>query len=207
MERIICLIIGYAFGLIQTSYIIGRIKGIDIRTKGSGNAGTTNAIRTMGWKLGVITAIMDILKCIVAVVIVRYIFRDTSYVTMLGIYAAAGAILGHDFPVYLKFKGGKGIAASAGMIIAFGDWKLILAGIICFFIPVLISHYVSLGSLVLSASFFVGMIICGQLGCYAMDQNYLIEMYIVTGILTAIAYWQHRGNIKRLAAGKENKIS
>ncbi len=206
MERIICLIIGYAFGLIQTSYIIGRFKGIDIRTKGSGNAGTTNAIRTMGWKLGILTFAVDVLKCIAAVLIVRCAFAASEYLTLLVIYTSAGVILGHDFPVYLKFKGGKGIAATAGMIIAFGDIRLILIGIACFFIPVLITHYVSLGSLILSASFLLGMIIIGQMGAYDMSQPYLTEMYVLTALLTALAWVRHRSNIKRLLAGNENKI-
>lgn len=206
MERLICLAVGYCFGLIQTSYIIGRIKGIDIRKKGSGNAGTTNAIRTMGWKNGLLTMAIDVMKCIAAVLIMRYVFRDSDIRLLLGLYTAAGVVLGHDFPFYLKFKGGKGIAATAGMIIAFGDIRLIIAGILCFFIPVLITRFVSLGSLCLSTSFLIGMIIVGQMGSYLMTQDRLIEMYILTAVLTALAYWLHRSNIKRLAAGKENKL-
>ncbi len=206
MERLICLAVGYCFGLIQTSYIIGRIKGIDIRKKGSGNAGTTNAIRTMGWKNGLLTMAIDVMKCIAAVLIMRYVFRDSDIRLLLGLYTAAGVVLGHDFPFYLKFKGGKGIAATAGMIIAFGDIRLIIAGILCFFIPVLITRFVSLGSLCLSTSFLIGMIVVGQMGSYLMTQDRLIEMYILTAVLTALAYWLHRSNIKRLAAGKENKL-
>lgn len=206
MERLICLAVGYCFGLIQTSYIIGRINGIDIRKKGSGNAGTTNAIRTMGWKNGLLTMAIDVMKCIAAVLIMRYVFRDSDIRLLLGLYTAAGVVLGHDFPFYLKFKGGKGIAATAGMIIAFGDIRLIIAGILCFFIPVLITRFVSLGSLCLSTSFLIGIIIVGQMGSYLMMQDRLIEMYILTAVLTALAYWLHRSNIKRLAAGKENKL-
>ena len=206
MERLICLAVGYCFGLIQTSYIIGRIKGIDIRKKGSGNAGTTNAIRTMGWKNGLLTMAIDVMKCIAAVLIMRYVFRNSDIRLLLGLYTAAGVVLGHDFPFYLKFKGGKGIAATAGMIIAFGDIRLIIAGILCFFIPVLITRFVSLGSLCLSTSFLIGMIVVGQMGSYLMTQDRLIEMYILTAVLTALAYWLHRSNIKRLAAGKENKL-
>ena len=206
MERLICLIVGYGFGLIQTSYFLGKMKGFDIRKKGSGNAGATNAIRTMGWKTGSIALIADVFKCIAAVLVMRFVFRGSDIVLLLGMYAAAGVILGHNFPFYLGFKGGKGIAATAGMIIAFGDWRLIVAGIICFFVPLLITRYVSLGSLSLSASFLVGMIILGQTGNYSMAQGRLIEMYVLTAALTAIAYIQHRANIKRLASGNENKL-
>lgn len=206
MERLLCLVVGYCFGLIQTSYIIGRIKGIDIRKKGSGNAGTTNAIRTMGWKNGLITMAIDVMKCIAAVLIMRYVFRTSDIVLLLGLYTAAGVVLGHDFPCYLGFKGGKGIAATAGMIIAFGDYRLIILGIVCFFAPVLVTRFVSLGSLCLSSSFLIGMIIIGQMGYFYMPQNILIEMYILTALLTALAYWLHRSNLKRLATGNENKL-
>ncbi len=198
--------IGYCFGLIQTSYIFGKIKGFDIRKKGSGNAGTTNAIRTMGWKIGIITLLADVAKCIVAVIVVRCIYHFSDIELLLGMYAAAGVILGHNFPFYLKFKGGKGIAATVGMIIAFGDWRLMIAAAFCFFVPFLLTRYVSLGSLFISLSFFVGMIVCGQLGIYNMDQAALLEMYVLTGALTALAFWQHRANIKRLVKGKENKL-
>ncbi len=206
MERLICLVVGYCFGLIQTSYIIGRIKGIDIRKKGSGNAGTTNSIRVMGWKFGLITMACDIMKCIVPVLIMRAVYASTGSALLLGLWTAAGVVLGHDFPFYLKFKGGKGIAATAGTIIAFADWHLIVAGIICFFVPVLLSRFVSLGSLCLSLSFLVGVIISGQLGVYDMAQNALIEMYILVAVLTALAFWLHRSNIVRLATGTERKL-
>jgi len=206
MSRIICLIIGYAFGMIQTSYFIGRAKGLDIREFGSGNAGTTNAMRVLGKKSGWITVIVDILKCIAAVIVTWLIYRNSGITPLLKIWTAAGAILGHDYPVYLGFRGGKGIAAAAGMIIAFGDWRLIVLCTLCFFIPALFTHHISVGSLCLSAAFLIGMIICGQLGSYGMDQNHLTEMYIITAAITALAFIQHRGNIKRLAEGTERVV-
>ena len=158
MERLVCLLIGYLFGLIQTSYIYGKACGIDIRTKGSGNAGTTNALRTLGRKAGLVTVLVDSLKCVAAVIVVRMIFGNSHHeiIRLLCIYTSAGVILGHDFPIYLGFRGGKGIAATAGMIIAFLDWRLIVAGILCFFGCFLATHYVSLGSLALSRNFLSG---------------------------------------------------
>ena len=205
MERVICLIIGYAFGMIQTSYILGRIKGIDIRSKGSGNAGTTNAMRVLGKKAGFATVFVDIIKCIAAVLVTSAIFKGSDMGALLRIYTGAGVVLGHDFPFYLKFHGGKGIAATAGLIISFMDWRLILIGVICFFIPFFATHYVSLSSLMLSASFIIGIIIFGQLGSYEMDGARLIEMYIVVAFLTALAYIQHRANIGRLIHGNERR--
>lgn len=207
MERIICLLIGYCFGLFQTAYIYGKMKGVDIRTQGSGNAGTTNALRTLGLKAGLITFFCDAIKCILAVLLTWLIFRNSHADTLklLEIYTSAGVILGHNFPFYLQFRGGKGIAATAGMIVAFGDWRLILVGILSFFIPFLLTHYVSLGSLLLSSEFLVGMILCGQLGSYGMSQAALYEMYLVTILLTAMAFFKHRGNIGRLLHGVERK--
>jgi acyl-phosphate glycerol 3-phosphate acyltransferase len=135
MVRVISLLIGYAFGLFQTSYFYGKKEGIDIRKEGSGNAGTTNALRTMGLKAGLVTMGCDIGKCILAVIVTWLIFRRSypDMVPLIKIWTSAGVILGHDFPFYLKFKGGKGIAATAGMIIAFGDLRLIGIGILVFF--------------------------------------------------------------------------
>ena len=114
MERLICLAIGYVCGLFQTSYIIGRFHQTDIREHGSGNAGTTNALRTFGKKAGAMTLLGDCLKCVAAILLVKVFFGKTygSVLPLLTVYAAAGCILGHNFPFYLNFRGGKGIAAS-----------------------------------------------------------------------------------------------
>lgn len=104
MERIICLVIGYIFGLFQTGYIVGKLHHIDIRQQGSGNAGSTNAVRVMGWKAGLCTFAGDVLKCVLAICLTRYIYRDTAYAPMLAMYAGVGATLGHNFPFYLSLK-------------------------------------------------------------------------------------------------------
>ena len=148
LERLICILIGYVFGLFQTSYIIGKIHKTDIREHGSGNAGTTNALRTFGKKAGAMTLLGDCLKCVFAIVAVRLIFKEKSadILPLLSIYAAAGCVLGHNFPVTLGFRGGKGIAASVGFLIAF-DWRLFVLCAIVFFVLFLGTHYVSLCSL------------------------------------------------------------
>ena len=206
MERIICLLIGYVFGLFQTAYIYGKLHGIDIRNYGSGNAGTTNTLRTLGTKAGMIVLFGDIMKCILAVVLTNLLFRDTypDLIYLLKIYAAAGAILGHNFPFYLKFKGGKGIAATAGMILSFHPY-LIPMGVILFFGIFFTTHYVSLGSLTVYAGFLIELIVLGQMGVFGMSQGALIEMYVVAGFLTVMAYYKHKDNIKRLLSGTERK--
>lgn len=207
MERIICLLIGYVFGLFQTAYFYGKAHGIDIRQHGSGNSGTTNALRVLGTKAGLIVLAGDCLKCIAAVVIVRLIFggshRDVIY--LLCLYTGAGAVLGHNFPFYMNFKGGKGIAATAGMILSFHPYFIIM-GVVVFFGIFLTTHMVSLGSLMVYAGFMIEMVICGQLGVFGeLTQLQLYEMYAVTLLLTLMAYWRHRENIVRLIHGNERK--
>lgn len=206
MERIFCLLIGYVFGLFQTAYIYGRLHGIDIRNYGSGNAGTTNTLRVFGTKAGLLVLFGDIMKCILAVVITAVIF-DKSHpdmVYLLKMYTAMGAIAGHNFPFYLKFKGGKGIAATAGLILSFHPY-LIPMGILLFFGAFFITHYVSLGSLLVYAGFLIELIILGQMGIFGMTQPLLLEMYLIAAFLTVMAYWKHRENIKRLLSGTERK--
>ncbi len=207
MERIICLVIGYVFGLFQTAYIYGKAHGIDIRKHGSGNAGTTNTLRVLGTKAGLIVFAGDVLKCIIAVVVVRLIYGashpDTIYLLMM--YTATGAILGHNFPFYLNFKGGKGIAATAGLILSFHP-SFIPVGLVLFFGTFFITHYVSLGSLLVYAGLMIQMVISGQMGLFeGMSQVQLYELYAVTAFLTIMAYWKHRENIVRLMKGNERK--
>ena len=189
MERIFCLLIGYVFGLFQTAYIYGRLHGIDIRNYGSGNAGTTNTLRVFGTKAGLLVLLGDIMKCILAVVITGVIFGDShpDMVYLLKMYTAAGAIIGHNFPFYLKFKGGKGIAATAGLILSFHPY-LIPMGVILFFGAFFITHYVSLGSLLVYAGFMIELVILGQMGIFGMSQAVLTEMYVIAGLLTIMDY-------------------
>lgn len=206
VERIICIAIGYVFGLFQTAFIYGKLHGIDIRQYGSGNAGTTNTLRVLGTKAGLIVLLGDILKCIFAIVICGIVF-DASHpdeIYLLKLYAAAGAILGHNFPFYLNFKGGKGIAATAGLILSFHP-AFIPMGVILFFGAFFITHYVSLGSLLVYAGLMIEMVVAGQMGLFGSSQAVLIEMYIITALLTILAYYKHRENIKRLIRGEERK--
>ena len=207
MERVICLAIGYAFGLIQTAYFYGKAHGIDIRQHGSGNSGTTNALRVLGTKAGLIVFAGDCLKCVLAVSVARLLFGaahpDSIY--LLALYAGAGAVLGHNFPFYMGFKGGKGIAATAGLILSLHPYFVVM-GVVLFFGAFLTTHYVSLGSLLIYAGLMIEMVICGQTGVFgAMTQAHLNEMYIITAFLTIMAYWKHKENIVRLVHGQERK--
>ena len=185
MERIICVAIGYLFGLLQTGYLYGKTKHVDIRKEGIGNEGTTNALRKIGWKAGAITFLGDCFKCVLAVAATYFIYGKTQAEIwpLLMMYTGAGVILGHNFPFYMKFKGGKGIAATAGLIIS------------------------TLSSLAIVVIYLVEIIICGQTGRFQMEPAYLYEMYAVAACLMLLAFYKHKANIKRLLNGTENKLS
>ena len=204
MERLICVAIGYLFGLFQTGYIYGMINHVDIRKHGSGNAGTTNALRTLGWKAGAITFIGDCLKCVLAVLLVRFIFADSSHVELLAIYAGLGAVLGHNFPFYLNFKGGKGIASTVGLILAVNPVMFLIVAIV-FIAIVWFTQYVSLGSIVIMVLFVIQVVIYGQRDGFGLTGGELYEFYAIAIVLAALAIWRHRANMKRLATGTENK--
>lgn len=205
--RIIGLVIGYCAGLFQTGLFVSKAEHTDLRRQGSGNTGMTNSIRVLGWKAGAIVLIGDLAKCVAAMVVVWLLFHRTypDAVQLLELYAGLGAVLGHDFPFYLKFRGGKGIACSIGLICTF-DWRMIPICAILFFSSVLPTGYMSLGSLGILAGFFVQTIIFGQAGILWTAAQYLPELYVVSGIITAIGFIRHRANIARLIHGEENKF-
>lgn len=223
--RILSLLIGYALGCISTGYLYGKMKGVDIRTLGSGNTGMTNALRNFGVKAGVITLIGDAGKAILAVFL-AWLFFHGSYpneIKLFELYAGLGAILGHNFPILMKFRGGKGIACTVGMIGAFAIFELpICMGL--FFLALVLTKYVSLGSILICLSFFIQTILFGQLGFFGTNADgptavvvgsssfsfvepYLIELYILAGIVCFLGIARHHANIGRLIAGNENKFS
>ncbi len=216
LYRVICVVVGYVFGLIQTSYIYGKMNHIDIRDYGSGNAGTTNAIRTLGKKAGLITFLGDIFKAIICSVLVYFVFKgivnDRHFLMILRLYAGVGVILGHNFPFYMGFKGGKGVAASAGVVIGLFDYKIILIELALFIAIVAVTRYVSLGSLVITAGFFIEFVIFNELGIYGFHNNMQftgnqkIETYIIVFFIGALAWFKHRTNIVRLLHGTGRKL-
>ena len=206
MIRVVCLLIGYCFGIFQTAFIYGKLHGIDIREKGSGNSGTTNALRVLGKKAGIIVFFGDALKAVFAMVLVHALFRAEypDMEALLRIYAGAGVVLGHNFPFYMGFKGGKGIAATGGISLGMA-WQCYVAVAITFFTLFFATHYVSLGSLCMYVVFVIALVVMGQTGGFGMPQAYLTEMYVIAVLLMIMAFIRHRGNLERLVHGNERK--
>lgn len=204
--RFVCLAIGYAFGLFQTAYIIGKSKGIDIREHGSGNAGTTNAMRILGTRAGLTVFLGDMLKSLFALLLVGLLFGHShpEAVYLLKVWTFAGVVLGHDYPFYMNFKGGKGVAVMAGYVFGF-HWSFIPVGILLFFVPYLTTKFVSLGSLLLYLGLFIQLIIEGRMGVFGVSGAMLLEIIVIQGFLTAMAWYRHRANIGRLLSGTERK--
>ena len=206
--RILSLLIGYVCGLFQTGYFYSKSQGVDIQKEGSGNVGTTNTMRVLGLKAGIVTFLGDFFKTVVAVVIVFLLFHRSygDIIRLLMLYAGFGTILGHNFPFYMHFKGGKGIACTAGVIGSVFWWDIPTC-LLTFIITLLISHYVSLGSVLVVLVLLVQNIIFGQMGWIDLSGAALYEFYVVSACLTGMAIWRHRENISRLMHGTENKAT
>ncbi len=187
---VLSALIGYLLGCIQTAYIIGKVvKKIDIRQYGTNNAGASNVTTVMGWKYGIITGAVDIFKAAAAVIILRIIFPDTQYSFFI---AGAFALIGHIFPFYMGFKGGKGAASLAGMALAI-NYKIALIIIISLVILTIVTDYIAIGSIAMYvlmpiASYFFG---------------YSMECIIISTFLCLIGLFVHRINIKRLISKEE----
>ena len=193
---LIIIITAYLLGNISTSYIVAkRLAGVDIRTQGSGNAGSTNVLRTLGKKAGALTFIGDVLKGLIAVLIARFIAYGANLDdTTCAYIAVVAVVLGHNYPVFLGFKGGKGVATSLGSMLGMNP----LVALLClgfFIIIVAITKYVSLGSM-------LGI----GLSPVIMMINHNTKGVLVTLFLTISVVITHKENIKRLLNGTERKL-
>lgn len=214
LNRCICLILGYFVGaIIQTGFWIGKFNHIDIRDYGSGNAGTTNTMRTLGKKAGMLTYFMDAFKSCLVAIIIHFIYGNNSGVSemLLILYGGFGVVLGHNFPFYLGFKGGKGIAATSGMVISLilfpkYCFMFTILGILTFGIVTKLSRYVSLGSIIGIIGFFIEFVIWGLIGWLPLNQGEFPEAAIVVFLFVALGVVRHHANIKRLLNGTERKI-
>lgn len=201
VKIILILVIGYLLGSLNTSIIVGKFYGTDIRKHGSGNAGMTNTLRTLGKTAAVLVIVGDVLKGVLAYIIgnlIVYTVTTSSSLSFIGIGGMLGgiaAIAGHNWPIYFGFKGGKGILTSFSVVMMM-DWKLglILFGI--FLVIVALTRYVSLGSIIACLAFPIGAYIKGN----------GIVFVVFAAVLAVLAISRHNENIKRLLSGTERKI-
>jgi glycerol-3-phosphate acyltransferase PlsY len=194
----------YLVGSIPTSIIISKIyKGIDIRDYGSKNAGATNVYRVMGAVPATIVLLLDAAKGLIAVLWISQIsFGDPgSNLTLLKILAGVAAIIGHIFPVYVGFRGGKGIGTGLGVLLALIPREIVMA-LGLFAIVVAATRYVSLGSLCAVIFIFLALLV----EKYYFKQEINLELIITCLFLTILVFYTHRSNIKRLLKGTENKL-
>ncbi len=194
LHTLITILIGYAFGCIQAAYIISKMIGnMDIREHGSGNAGASNITTIMGLKYGFIVGLVDVLKGLLAVLVIKWIYPDSPDLAYL---SGIMAIIGHIFPFYMKFRGGKGVAALAGMMFGL-DWKLGILFVLLVAVPAFLTDYIVIGSF----TAFTALPIVTYLAGYRW-------IFTIIGIcLTVLSFYLHRGNIQRIINKEETKIS
>ena len=203
IECAVMAIIAYLIGSINFSVIFSKkMAGFDVREKGSGNAGTTNMLRSVGKKAAAITLVCDILKGVVAILIALLIGRmvDGANTSALVQTAGIAVILGHTFPIFFKLKGGKGVATSLGVLIM-SNWQIGLICLVFALILIVLTQMVSVGSIAAAVLYPVLTLF--------IPQNYIAEgNYLIYSILLAVLIiFNHRENVKRLLNGTENRIS
>lgn len=204
---VIVVIIAYLLGSISFSVIFSKkMAGFDVREKGSGNAGTTNVLRSVGKKAAILTLICDCLKGVVAVFIaylVGLIFEQINKSLLIEI-AGIAVIVGHTFPIFFKFKGGKGVATALGVLLI-TNWNIGLICLVFALVLMILTRMVSVGSLA-AAVLFPILITFMPSNAYIVEGNHV--GYIIYAILLAIlVIFNHRSNVKRLLTGTENKIN
>ncbi|MDK2810238.1 MAG: acyl phosphate:glycerol-3-phosphate acyltransferase [Petroclostridium sp.] len=192
MKILLAVLISYLLGSINSSILVGRLwANIDIRKYGSGNAGATNTLRTLGKSAAAVVLIGDVLKGIIGVIIGRYLAGEMGALT-----AGIACVLGHNFPIYFGFKGGKGILTSAGVIFMI-NWKIGLVLAVLVLLIIAITRYVSLGSIIGASLYPVVVLLFDRRG---------IEHIIFAVWIAVLAVYRHKTNIKRLLDGTESKL-
>ena len=196
---ILLSLLAYLIGAVPFGLLLAKTKGVDIRTQGSGNIGATNVLRTFGKPLGITCFLLDVLKGYLPAAFFPSIGTGMAgfpeNVPDIGILFGACAILGHNFPVYLKFKGGKGVATSAGVLLGVAPFA-VLIGILSWLAVFLSTRYVSLGSIIASAAVIIT----------AWAAGYSTVTAAALTLLSLLTIWRHRENIHRLLEGEENKF-
>ena len=191
------LLIGYFFGCFQTSYFISRIiSKKDIREMGSGNSGASNVTSEMGWKYGILTGVLDVLKAFIPAQLVLYIFPESFQQLDIMVLAGTGSVLGHIYPFFLDFRGGKGVACYIGMLLAI-NWQIGVAVIIGLILLTIITDYVSIGSISL---YIIIPFFAYFSGNYSMI---VVRCFVILFIVGMIKHWI---NVQRIMNGDETGL-
>lgn len=189
MQYLLAIILGYLLGCSSMAYYIGKFKETDIRTAGSGNLGASNATVLFGWSAGVAVALHDIGKAVIAVIAAKWLFPQLEYA---GAAAGVACVLGHIFPFYLGFRGGKGLASYFGMVLAL-NWKLALIIGAVIVLATLITDFISVGAL---SSIVVAPV-------YTFFTTHNLILVAILGVATVVMFLKHWENIIRIAKGQE----
>ena len=198
MNYVVIILIGYLLGNLQSAYLLGRVfKKVDIRKLGFGNSGASNAAVSFGWSWGIAVALLDIAKAVLSILIVRRLmaagYVDQGYLPMY--LNGAAVIFGHDFPFFMKFKGGKGTASYAGMLLGINP-LLGIAGILLTTFVTVVTDHIAIGTLVLITSGVISAIVLGH----------GLPSVMVSLLLWAVSVWKHIPNFKRIMAGTEHGL-
>lgn len=207
LQQLLCLIIGYCFGLIESGVIYSRITHVDLRHQGSGNTGATNTLRVAGKKAGAIVLAGDMCKCAIPCLIAWLLFKGYGGdVKIFMFFAGLGAILGHNFPFYMGFKGGKGVACTAALALILDPVVALICAAI-FFAIVFATGYVSVASMVGISCVYIGLLLHNFVWGYGLSAVGTVELIILGLVMLGLCVFQHRANIRRLIDGTENKFS
>ncbi len=206
---VLCVVLSsYLIGSVSSAVIISKLmSGKDIREEGSGNAGATNMLRVHGKGAGALTLVCDILKGVIAILLsmlfnmwLKSAAPDSIFVGNLAYIAGFFAVLGHDFPVFFKFRGGKGVATSLGVVLML-NWKIGLIVLALALIIMIVSRYVSLGSITAAVSYPI-LVIGFMVGSEKWNVFYILSAVLMALVLIL----KHHANISRLLKGEENKL-
>lgn len=189
MGYIIVVLAAYLLGSSSMTYYLGRLKNVDVQSHGSGNLGASNATVTMGWGAGVLVGIHDIGKGVLAVVLARLLFPELVHI---GAVAGVACVLGHMFPFYLGFKGGKGLASYLGMMLAL-DWRVALGVILLLVLVTVMTDFIALGTL--------SVVIASPVGVGILAQDIILPLILLAA--SAVMVSKHMDNIQRIRKGTE----
>lgn len=205
---IIYMLIGYIFGIIPVAYLICKLNGINIYNEGSGNPGSTNVGRILGKKWGTIAFILDIVKTLIPICITLLIFYKTYDMynrANIILYTGLGSVIGHIFPITMRFKGGKGVACTFAVILFFSP----IYGLSLFIFQKIIAkttHIVSLASILALLLLIISALVLSIFQIYPFDFINSIDMCFPIGLMSLICIIMHKDNIKRLLTNTENKL-